>query len=126
MGWAAGTPLADVSYTWNPAVPYALGARVPDFLALTIFGYSAAHDIVDFHLSEPFLDFPFDRSWFLTSRGSSIEDPTGHLAVDLTMQKLAAVAGRPFPDSYACVAAGDFVLWRPVSTPREAGQDCEG
>ncbi|MBK9738922.1 MAG: hypothetical protein IPO93_05330 [Actinobacteria bacterium] len=126
VGWAAGTPLADVSYTWNPAVPYALGARVPDFLALTIFGYSAAHDIVDFHLSEPFLDFPFDRSWFLTSRESSIEDPTGHLAVDLTMQKLAAVAGRPFPDSYACVAAGDFVLWRPVSTPREAGQDCEG
>lgn len=125
-GWTEGTPLVDVSYTWNPSVPYALGARVPNFLALTIFGYPAAHSIVDFHLSEPYRDFPFESSWFLTSRESSIEDPTGHLAVDFTMQKLAAVAGRAFPDSYACVAAGDFVLWRPVSSPEETGQACEG
>lgn len=125
-GWSDGTPVVDVSYMWNPTIPYALGGRVPDFLALTIFGYPAAHDITDFHLSEPYRNFPFDRAWFVTSRPASISDPNGQAAVDFTMEKLSAVSGRPFPASYACVAAGDFILWRPVSSAEEAEQGCEG
>lgn len=124
-GWTPGTPLVDVSYMWNPAIPYALGARVPDFLALTIFGYSAAHDITDFHLSEPYRNFPFDQTWILTSRRSLLDGPMNS-AVDFTLKKLSAASGRPFPNSYACVAAGDFVLWRPTSSTQETGEDCEG
>ena len=44
--------------------------------------------------------------------------------VDFTMEKLSAVTGRPFPDTYACITAGDFILWRPVSS-EEARQGCE-
>lgn len=124
-GWREGTPLVDVSYTWNPSVGYALGAKVPDFLQLTIFGYSAAHDITDFHLSEPYRDFPFHDSWLLTTR-NSVLDPGAQSAVAFTMEKISAVTERSFPSSYACVAAGDFVLWRPVETPEQARQDCDG
>jgi hypothetical protein len=125
VGWTDETPIVDASYMWNPTIPYALGGRVPDFLALTIFGYSAAHDITDFHLSPPYRNFPYEKAWFVTSRPESITDPNGQAAVDFTMEKLSAVAGRAFPDSYACVAAGDFILWRPVP-PEEGGQGCEG
>lgn len=124
VGWTDGTPIVDVSFTWNPTVPYALGGRVPDFLALTIFGYPAAHDITDFHLTEPYLDFPYYKAWFVTSRPTSISDPNGQAGVDFTMEKLTTVTGRPFPDSYACVTAGDFILWRPLSS-EEARQACE-
>lgn len=125
QGWQEGTPLIDVSYTWNPAIGYALGAKVPNFLQLTIFGYSAAHDITDFHLTEPYRDFPFHDSWLLTTR-SSLLDPGAQGAVAFTMGKISAVSGRAFPASYACVAAGDFVLWRPVDSPDQARQDCDG
>lgn len=124
-GWRPGTPLVDVSYTWNPAVAAALGARVPDFLQLTIFGYSAAHDITAFHLTEPYLDFPFHDTWLLTTRNSAL-DPGAQSAVAFTMDRLSKVTGRAFPASYACVAAGQFVLWRPVDAPGQAGQGCDG
>jgi hypothetical protein len=125
QGWTDGTPIVDVSFMWNPTIPYALGGRVPDYLALTIFGYPAAHDITDFHLTEPYRDFPYEKAWFVTSRPASIADPNGQAGVDLTMEKIAAAAGLSFPDSYACVAAGDFILWRPVSA-EEGEQGCEG
>ena len=125
-GWQPATPLVDVSYMWNPAVPYSLGARMPESLALTIFGYAAAHDIVDFHLSAPFRGFPFDQAWFLTSRPSSIADPSGQKAVDFTMEKLSVVTGRPFPESYTCLSAGDFMLWKPVLPEQGNGSDCDG
>ncbi len=124
-GWQEGTPLVDVSYTWNPSIGYALGAKVPNFLQLTIFGYSAAHDITDFHLSEPYRGFPFRDTWLLTTRNSML-DPGAQSAVTFTMGKISAVSGRAFPASYACVAAGDFVLWRPVDSPEQARQDCDG
>lgn len=124
-GWKPGTPLVDVSYTWNPAVAAALGARVPDFLQLTIFGYSAAHDITAFHLTEPYLDFPFHDTWLLTTR-DSVLDAGAQSAVAFTMERLSAVTGRAFPASYSCVASGQFVLWRPVDDVTQAKQDCNG
>jgi hypothetical protein len=125
-GWTDGTPVVDVSFMWNPGIAYALGGRVPDFLALTIFGYPTAHDITDFHLSQPYLDFPFDRMWIITSRPASIADPTGQAGVNFTTDKLAVVTGLPFPASYACVAAGDFILWRPATTPQGTDINCAG
>lgn len=124
-GWQEGTPLIDISYTWNPALGYALGGKVPNFLQLTIFGYGAAHDITDFHLTEPYRDFPFHGSWILTTR-NSVLDPGAQSAVAFTMQKLFAVTQRPFPSSYSCIAAGNYVLWRPVATSEQARQDCDG
>jgi hypothetical protein len=124
-GWKPGTPLVDVSYTWNPAIAAALGARVPDFLQLTIFGYSAAHDITAFHLTEPYRDFPFPDAWLLTTR-SSLLDPGAQSAVAFTMERLSKVTGRAFPASYSCVASGQFVLWRPVDVATQAKQDCNG
>jgi len=124
-GWQPGTPLVDVSYTWNPALAYALSAKVPDFLQLTIFGYSAAHDITAFHLTQPYRDFPFSDSWILTTR-NSVLDAGAQSAVAFTMERLSAVTQRPFPASYSCLAAGNFVLWRPVANPDQARQDCNG
>lgn len=125
-GWTDGTPVIDVSFMWNPAMAYALGGKVPDFLALTIFGYPSAHDITDFHLSTPYRNFPFEQAWLITSRPASIPDPTGQEGVDITTDKLERVTGRPFPDSYACVAAGDFILWRPATTSQGTDLSCAG
>lgn len=124
-GWSAGTPIVDVSFMWNPTIPYALGGRVPDYLALTIFGFPAAHDITDFHLTEPYRNFPYEKAWFVTSRPESIPDPNGQAGVDITFEKLTAATGLSFPDSYACITVGDFILWRPVE-PDEGGLGCEG
>ena len=123
MGWHAGTPLVDVSYTWNPGVAYALGARVPDSLLLTIFGYGAAHDITDFHLTGTYLDFPFDQAWILTTRPDQL-DQGARGAVDFTLDKLDAVSGRSFPASYECISSGDFVLWRPITEPAANPSSC--
>ncbi|MHB1067123.1 MAG: hypothetical protein ACYC2Z_06815 [Candidatus Nanopelagicales bacterium] len=122
-GWSSGTPLVDVSYTWNPGVAYFLGAQVPKFLQLTIFGYAAAHDIRTFHLTQPYLDFPFDESWILTTR-NAVLDPSAQAAVEVTTDALSGVTGNAFPDAYACVTGGDFALWFPITKPDRAGTAC--
>lgn len=60
-GLACGNAARGCVVHRNPGVAYALGARVPDSLLLTIFGYGAAHDITDFHLTGTYLDFPSTR-----------------------------------------------------------------
>lgn len=123
QGWHDGTPLVDVSYTWNPGVAYALGARVPDSLMLTIFGYGAAHDITAFHLSGHYLEFPFRDAWVLTTRPDLL-DAGARSAVDFTLDRISSVSGKAFPSSYSCIASGDFILWRPLHAGESASGSC--
>ncbi|MDD2818513.1 MAG: hypothetical protein PHN51_06920 [Candidatus Nanopelagicales bacterium] len=123
LGWKAGTPLVDVSYTWNPGVVYALGGQAPDSLMLTIFGYAAAHDITAFHLQGPYLKFPFHDAWLLTTRPKLL-DSGARSAVDFTLDRLSSVSGKPFPSSYSCIESGDFILWRPLSKVKSATGLC--
>ena len=121
--WKEGTPLVDVSYTWNPAVGYAIGAGVPDSLMLTIYGYSGTHDVTAFHLQGPYLEFPFRDSWILTTKPDLLA-ADARSAVDFTLGQLSAVSGRTFPQSYACTVSGDFVLWRPLQVGEPAAGSC--
>ncbi|MDD2857608.1 MAG: hypothetical protein PHU75_02940 [Candidatus Nanopelagicales bacterium] len=122
-GWKPGTPMVDVSYTWNPGVVYALGAQAPDSLMLTIFGYPAAHDIAAFHLSGHYLEFPFRDAWVLTTRPDLL-DPGARSAVDFTLDRLAVVSGKHLPASFTCIASGDFILWRPLAAGESASDSC--
>lgn len=125
LGWKPGEPLVDVSYTWHPGMVYALGGRAPQSLQLTIFGYGATHDITDFHLSSPFLDYPFSKAWLLTSDPSTL-DASAVDAANFTLEKLAAVSGNWIPEDYACVKSGDFVLWRPADADVGESHSCVG
>ncbi len=122
-GWTPGTPLVDVSYTWNPAVGYAIGAGVPESLMLTIYGYSGTHDVTAFHLRGPYLDFPFKDAWVLTTKPELL-DAGARSAVDYTLSQLSAVSGRSFPAAFSCVASGDFILWQPLPEGQSASSRC--
>lgn len=125
LGWQAGTPLIDVSYPWHPGLPYFLGATVPSSLMLTLFGSEASQPIVDFHLTQPYRGFPFEDAWILTSKESSLSE-SSQLMVSKAVASLEKATGRPFPEAYSCVSAGDFVLYRPefVAASRAESVNC--
>jgi len=113
-GWTPQTPIIDVSYTWHPGIAYFLAGRVPDYLQLTIFGYEAAHDIVNYHLGEPGQNFPYNEAWILTTKNSAI-DISAQRAVSVTLDSISRLSNRNFPSGYSCFASGDFVLWKPMN-----------
>lgn len=126
-GWQPGMPMLDLSYLSSPGMGYSLGARAPDSLMLTVlvvgFGdnYRA---ITQFHLTEPYLGFPFPESWILTTRTSALDAATQD-ELAYTLGQIATVAHRPFPAGYDCVASGDLVLWRPSVLPTSSAPACD-
>lgn len=120
LGWREGTPLIDVSYSWNPGVPFFLGATVPSSLMLTIFDADVSQSIFDFHLNEPYLDFPFQDSWILTTPNEK-HDQSSRSMVSSALDSLEKVTGLPFPESYSCVSAGGYFLWKPEQTSHSGG-----
>jgi hypothetical protein len=126
LGWRQGTPLVDISYPWNPGVPYFLGATFPSSLMLTIFDAEVSQPIVDFHLTEPYLDFPFPDSWILTTSDERL-DQSSRIMVSSAIRSLEKATGLPFPESYSCISAGGYILWKPEqpSFPRATGVNCD-
>lgn len=126
-GWQPGMPMLDLSYLSSPGMGYSLGARAPDSLMLTVlvvgFGdnYRA---ITQFHLTEPFLGFPFQDSWILTTKSSALDAATRD-ELAYTLGQIAAVTHRPFPEGYSCIASGDLVLWRPSAISSGTSQACD-
>ncbi|MDD2818508.1 MAG: hypothetical protein PHN51_06895 [Candidatus Nanopelagicales bacterium] len=126
-GWKSGMPMLDLSYLQSPGLGYSLGAKAPDSLMLTVlivgFGdnYRA---ITRFHLTQPFLGFPYHDSWILTTKTSTLDAATQD-ELFYTLGQVAAISQRPFPAGYDCVASGDLVLWRPSATSTGIGQNCD-
>jgi intracellular septation protein A len=124
-GWKEGTPLIDLTYPWNPGIPYFLGARVPDSLMMTIFGYANSQDIFEFHLSQHFAAaFPFENAWLLTTNPDSIDVPARN-AVSNALSALTDLTGQAFPDGYDCIPLGGFSMWRPIHNPFQVAMTCD-
>jgi len=116
-GWAAGTPMVGLELIWSTTVPYVLGARVPDSLMLTLFGFPASVSIAQYNLSNSTSEFPWNRAWILTTAGGRDGD------VRLVADALGRASGRAFPADYECVARSATIeLWKP-SAPMSSAAD---
>ena len=120
-GWEPGTPLLAVASRWSSALPWHLGAHVPDSLILTLGGYGAgSEELLAFNL-ERAVDERFGAAWIMVTADSH-ERHTESVA---WAARAAAAVGRTFPKDYLLVfrseaadskwvtESGDIELWRP-------------
>lgn len=115
-GWVDDTPLVGVAWRWSSTVPYALGARVPESLMPTLFGYSGTAEAAQHNLARSRDDFPYDEAWVLVTPSRLLDE--SNIAKTSEVLKIVAIAsGRSFPQGYECVAqSGQLLLWRPSTT----------
>ncbi len=111
-GWCDGTRLLGFVWRWSSTLPYHLGARVPDTLMVTLFGYPNSVAIAEHTLSR--LDATWSDAWVLVSDVTTLQPEQA----DTTASALALLddhVGRHFPDDYELAASvGDVQLWRPI------------
>jgi hypothetical protein len=105
-----------MAWSWSSTVPYMIGAKVPDELLLTLFGYPNAPKVLD--VTMPFVRGPQWRdAWVLTTDPATIE--TSQAAeLRAALDRLPAAIGRHFPADYRLVMDVDGTqLWRPATIP---------
>ena len=120
-GFCNGTRLIGMAWSWSSTVPYMIGAKVPDELLLTLFGYENAPKVLD--VTMRFVRGPLWRdAWVLTTDPATIEAPQ---AAELRagLDRLPAAIGRHFPADYRLAMDVDGTqLWRPATvTPGTCG-----
>jgi hypothetical protein len=113
-GFCNGTPLIGMAWSWSSTVPYVIGAKVPDELLLTLFGYENASKVLD--VTMRFVHGPEWRdAWVLTTDPATIEPPQ---AAELrsALDRLPSAIGRHFPADYRLAMDVDGTqLWRPTT-----------
>ena len=116
-GFCHGTPLIGMAWSWSSTVPYVLGAKVPDELLLTLFGYEDAPAVLDFTI--PFLHgAEWHNAWVLTTDSSTLE-PQQTVELRSALDRLPGAVGRTFPTDYTLEMDIDGTqLWRPVDVAR--------
>ena len=112
-GWKPKTPLFGVVWSWASTVPYYLGARVPDCLMLTLFGYRASAEVAQYKISKCLGSFPSREAWLLSNNPAFL-DPSQVAEINSVLKAMELVTGARFPESYQLVASsGNLQLWRP-------------
>jgi hypothetical protein len=114
-GWVPGSPMVGTVWTWTSTVPYALGARVPESLMLTLLGSDVTEEIARFNVQLDADEYPYADAWVLTTPDANL-DAAQREEIARVQRVLDDASGLTFPEDYACVAAaGNFRLWRPSS-----------
>jgi hypothetical protein len=113
-GFCNGTPLIGMAWSWSSTVPYMIGAKVPDELLLTLFGYDKAPAVLD--MTMRFVRGPVWRdAWVLTTDMSTLE-PAQAAELRAALDRLPSAIGRTFPTDYRRVMDVDGTqLWRPAN-----------
>ncbi len=113
-GFCNGTPLIGMAWSWSSTVPFMIGAKVPDELLLTLFGYENAPKVLD--VTMRFVRGPVWRdAWVLTTDPATIE-PRQAAELRAALDRLPAANGRHFPDDYRLATDVDGTqLWRPAT-----------
>jgi hypothetical protein len=111
-GFCNGTPLIGMAWSWSSTVPYMIGAKVPDELLLTLFGYDNAAKVLD--VTMRFVHGPQWRdAWVLTTDPATIEASEA-AELRAALDRLPAAIGRRFPADYRLAMDVDGTqLWRP-------------
>lgn len=114
-GWSEGMPLLEVIWSWSSGIPYFLGAKVPNCMLLTIFGYPGSVDLARFKIKSGLNDFPAAQSWILTSCPTKLE-PKAAAEIQEVIEELSKVTQKSFPRDYDLVAEAEAIqLWKPKS-----------
>jgi hypothetical protein len=112
-GFRPGTATIGLLWRWSSTVPYSIGARVPNSLMLTDFGWGGAHALLVYNLTPRLKGFPAGDAWILTSDPATVP-ATGRETKPDTLALVESATGRAFPSGYRCVAnAAGIELWRP-------------
>lgn len=112
-GFCSGTRLLGLKWDWSATEPFVLGARVPDSLMLTIFGYPDPLPLL------PVTMAGLDRNewhdaWVMTTDPSTLP-PADAALLRTALDRLPHHVGRTFPDDYVReVAVAGTELWRPA------------
>jgi hypothetical protein len=112
-GWEQGTPLFGVVWRWASTVPYFLGAKVPDCLILTIFGYPGSVKLAQYRIDYQLGAFPAQEAWILTSNAQTLNEKEKQETA-LVLKHLEKATRRIFPEHYSKVAKNKTLeLWKP-------------
>jgi hypothetical protein len=113
-GFCSGTSLIGMAWSWSSTVPYVIGARVPDELLLTLFGYPNAPAVLD--VTMRYVHGPTWRdAWVLTTDPATIEAPQA-AELRAALDRLPNAIGRTFPNDYRLAIDVDGTqLWRPAT-----------
>ncbi|MEY4176002.1 MAG: hypothetical protein RI900_3167, partial [Actinomycetota bacterium] len=93
--------------------PFVLGARVPDTLMLTIFGYPDPLPLLPVTMAE-LDDGRWHDAWVMTTDPSALQ-PDDAAVLRTALDRLPGHVGRSFPDDYVLeVEVEGTQLWRPA------------
>lgn len=112
-GFCSGTRLLGLKWNWSATEPFVLGARVPDTLMLTIFGYPDPLPLLPVTMAE--LDpVAWRDAWVMTTDPDTLL-PDHAAQLRSALDRLPQHIGRTFPDDYVRAAeVNGTQLWRPT------------
>jgi hypothetical protein len=118
-GFCAGTPVIGMAWGWASTTAFAVGARVPEHLIVTIFGYPGAARVLDVTMHD--LTGPAWHDAWVTTENPAALQPRQANEVRAGLDRLPGAIGRTFPRDYTMVSETDGIqLWRPSDLTRSA------
>jgi hypothetical protein len=127
-GWVVGTPLIALTWTWGTAIPYALGAAVPDSLMVTIFGYPNSAKHAKFNLNQFISQSPSNQAWIVVGdlrplmpgdpkdwKGPiGTEDVSKSGEIWEVLNAFQEASGRSLSKDYTSFpVSGSIIVWKP-------------
>jgi hypothetical protein len=114
-GWTNSQPLLGVNWHIASTIPYVLGARPPNSLMLTIYGYDNSMAALNYNLSPRFDPYPYQTAWIMTTPLNQLT-PAAKIEMQLTLDALETKTFREFPADYSFVTQSMGIeYWKPKS-----------
>jgi len=113
-GWAPGTSLVALNWSWGAFVPFLLEAKVPSSLMLSILGYDKSVDLAAYYLESDESDFDFPGAWLSLTNPDLLSE--AQVNEVMTILDLASERGLgSFPGSFECVwSIAGQQMWKPT------------
>lgn len=112
-GWVKNQSLLGVNWHIASTVPYLLGARPPNSLMLTIYGYDNSLAVLNYNLSDRFDPYPYDEAWIMATPEDQLS-ATAKIEMQKTVDILEAKTFRKFPEDYTFVTQSmNLEFWKP-------------
>jgi len=112
-GWRDNQSLLGVNWHIASTIPYILGARPPNSLMLTIYGYDNSMATLNYNLGTKFDPYPYEEAWIMTTPIDKLT-PKAKIEIQETMDALEKKTFLKFPDDYGFVIESMGIeFWKP-------------
>jgi hypothetical protein len=112
-GWRNNQPLLGVNWHIASTIPYLLGARPPNSLMLTIYGYDNSMDVLNYNLGIKYNPYPYGEAWIMTTPLNQLP-PSEKIEVQSALDALETKTFREFPSDYSFVTQSQGIeFWKP-------------